>query len=80
MCVYVCVCMCEYSVISNSVIPWTVTRQAPLPMEFSRQECWCGLSFPSSENLPDPGIEPASFALEREFFTIFTTWEAVKSQ
>ena len=70
MCVCVRVHVCGYSVISNSVTPWTVTRQAPLSMEFSRQECWCGLSFPSPENLPDPGIEPASFALERGFFNI----------
>jgi len=37
-------------------------------MEFSRQESWSGLPFPL-EDLPDPGIEPASPALARGFFT-----------
>ena len=36
-----------YSVMSNSAIPWTVASQAPLSMEFSRQEYWWGLPFPS---------------------------------
>ena len=40
--------------------PWTVARQAPLSMEFSRQEYLNGLSFPSSVNLPNPGIKPGS--------------------
>ena len=39
-------------------IAWTVVHQAPLSMEFSRQEYWSGLPFPSSGDLPDPGIEP----------------------
>ena len=37
--------------------PWTVAHQAPLSMEFSRQEYWNGLPFPSPGDLPDPGIE-----------------------
>ena len=40
--------------------PWTVTHQAPPPMEFSRQEYWSGLPFPSPRDLSDPGIEPRS--------------------
>ena len=40
--------------------PWTVAHKAPLFMEFSRQEYWSGLPFPSPEDLPDPGIEPRS--------------------
>ena len=40
--------------------PETVAHQAPLPMEFSRQEHWSGLSFPSPGDLPDSGIEPVS--------------------
>ena len=40
--------------------PWTVARQAPLSMEFSRQGYWRGLLFPSPEDLPHPRIEPAS--------------------
>ena len=43
--------------------PWTVADQAPLSMEFPRQEYWSGLPFPSPENLPNPGIKPASPAL-----------------
>ena len=55
------------------VTPWTVTCQAPLSMEISRQEYWCGLPFPSPEDLPDPGIEPESLvspALAGGLFTI----------
>ena len=40
--------------------PWTVAYQALPSMGFSRQEYWSGLPFPSSEDLPDPGIEPMS--------------------
>ena len=49
---------------SNSATPWTVAHQAPLSMEFSRQENWSGLPFPTPGGLPDPGIEPASPALQ----------------
>ena len=38
--------------------PWTVAYQAPQFMEFSRQEYWSGLPFPSPWDLPDPGIDP----------------------
>ena len=37
--------------------PWTVAPQAPLSMEFSRQEYWSGLPFPALEDLPDPEIQ-----------------------
>ena len=40
--------------------PPTVAHQAPLSMEFSRQEYWSGLLFTSSGDLPDSGIEPRS--------------------
>ena len=40
--------------------PWTVDYQASLSMEFSRQEYWSGLPFPSLGDLPNPGIEPGS--------------------
>ena len=40
--------------------PWTVADQAPLSMQFSRQEYWSELPFPSPGDLPDPGIEPSS--------------------
>ena len=49
--------------------PWTVARQAPLSMGFSRQEYWSGLPLPSPGDLPDPGIEPVSPALQAESFT-----------
>ena len=39
---------------------WTVARQAPLPVGFSRQEYWSGLPCPPPETLSDPGIESAS--------------------
>ena len=44
--------------------PWTVAYQAPKSMEFSRQEYWSGLPFPSPGDLPDPGIEPGSPTLQ----------------
>ena len=50
-------------------IPWTVAHQAPLSMGFPRQEYWSGLPFPSSGNLPSPGIQPVSHALAGGFFT-----------
>ena len=46
--------------------PGTVARQAPLSMGFSRQEYWSGLPFPSAGDLPNPGIEPRSPALQAD--------------
>ena len=46
--------------------PWTVAYQAPPSMGFSRQKCWSGLPFPSPGDLPDPGIEPRSPALQAD--------------
>ena len=40
--------------------------QAPPSTEFSRQEYWSGLPFPSPEDLPNPGIEPGSPALQAD--------------
>ena len=48
------------------VTPWTVAHQAPLTLEFSRQEYWSGLPFPSPGDLPNPGIEPESPALQAD--------------
>ena len=48
--------MCVCSVVSDSATPQTIACQAPLFMEFSRQEYWNGLPFPSPWNLPNPGI------------------------
>ena len=47
-------------------IPWTVAHQAPPSMEFSRQEYWSVLPFPSPGDLPDPGIKPGSPALQAD--------------
>ena len=48
------------------VTPWTVAYQTPQSMEFSRQEYWSGLPFPSPGDLPDPGIKPVSPALQAD--------------
>ena len=45
---------------------WTVAHQAPLSMEFSRQEYWCGLPLTPPGGLPDPGIGPGSLALQAD--------------
>ena len=59
-----CVCVCKsLSRVRLFVTLWTVARQAPLSMGFSRQEYWSGLPFPSPGDLPNPGIEPGSPAL-----------------
>ena len=58
--------VCMLSCIWLFVTPWTVARQAPPSMEFSRQEYWSGLSFPSPGDLPDPGIEPRSPTLQAD--------------
>ena len=44
--------------------PWTVVYQAPPSMGFSKQEYWSKLPFPSPGDLPNPGIEPSSPALQ----------------
>ena len=53
--------------------PWTVPRQAPMFMEFSRQEYWRGFPFPTPENLPDAGIEPMSLVSPAWAGRFFTT-------
>ena len=49
--------------------PWTVAHKAPLSMGFFRQEYWHGLPFPSPGDLPNPGIEPRSPALQADALT-----------
>ena len=56
----------SHRVASDSVIPWTVAHQAPLTMEFSRQEYWSGLPFPFPGHLPYPWIKPGSPSLEAD--------------
>ena len=48
----------------------TVACQAPLSVGFFRQEYWSGLSFPSPGDLPNPGIEPSSPALQADFYQL----------
>ena len=68
------------SVVSDSLqAPWTTAPQAPLPVEFSRQGYWSGLSFPPPGDLSNPGIKSTSSvspALEVGFFTTNAIWEA----
>ena len=66
-------CAVLRSVVSDSATPWTVVYQAPLSMEFFRQEYLSGLPFPTPGDLPDPGIELVSLmssVLAGEFFGI----------
>ena len=58
------------------VTPWTVAYQAPLSIEFSRQEYWSGLPFPSPGDLPNPGIIPGVSHIVGRCFTIWATREA----
>ena len=51
------------------VIPWTIARQAPLSMGFSRQEYWSRLPFPPPRDLPNPRTESKSPALAGGFST-----------
>ena len=64
MCVCVCVCAQSLSCVQIFATPWAVAHQTPLFMGFSSQEYWRGLLFPPPEDLPDPGIEPSSPALQ----------------
>jgi len=71
-CIYVCmyiythiVSVCPL-VMSDFVTPWIVACQALLYMEFSRQEYWSRLPFPSPRDLPNSGIEPRSYALQAD--------------
>ena len=68
MILHLCVLSC-YSCIPLFVTLWTVAYQAPLSMGFSKQEYWSGLPFPSPGDLPDPGIEPGSPALQADALT-----------
>ena len=71
------------SVISNSATPWTIARQAPLSMGFSRQEHWSGLPGPPPGDLPNRGTEPASLtspALAGDFFTTSTAMTVLSAR
>ena len=82
VCVCVCVCV-SHSVVSDSVIPWTVARQALLSMEFSRQEYrnWLPCPPPGATELPYQSSWPRDWTqvshVEGRFFTIWPTREAM---
>ena len=59
-------CACSLSHVQLFATPWTVARQAPLSMGFSRQESWSGLPFPPPRDLADPVIEPWSPVLQED--------------
>ena len=63
---FVLLCVKSLSRVRLFASPWTVACQAPLSMGFSRQEYWSGLPFPSPGDLPNPGIEPGSPALQAD--------------
>ena len=66
----------SHSVVSNPVTTWTVARQAPLSMVFSRQEY--RIAVPSFRGSSQPGIESKSLMspAHKWFFTTSATWEA----
>ena len=66
--------MCSNSHVQLIATLWTVAHQAPLSMEFPRQEYWSGLLFPIPGDLPDPGIEFMSSASPALAGRFFTTW------
>ena len=69
--------MCMLGPVCLFATLWTVACQTPTSVEFSRQEYWSGLLFPTPEDLPDPGIKPASPAspaLAGGFFTTSTNY------
>ena len=66
-------CACVLGRAQVLATPWTVACQAPPSREFSRQEYWSGLPFPTPGDFPHPGIEPAALVsptLAGGFFTI----------
>ena len=78
---YMCVCLVSrFSHVRFFSTLWTIARQAPLSMGFSRQEYWSGLSCPPPGDLPHPGIEPVSLmfpALADGLLTTSATWEHI---
>ena len=63
----------------NIVTPWAVVLEAPLSMEFPRQDYWSGLPFPSPGDLLDTEIKPTSPALAGGFFTTEPLWKPLST-
>ena len=61
-----CCCGLVAKLCSTLVIPWAIAHQAPPSMGFPRQEYWSELPLPSPGDLPKPGIEPVSPALQAD--------------
>ena len=72
---HACVPSCSF--VLCFLTPWTVAHQAPLFMEFFRQEYWSGLLFPPLGDPPDEGTEPTSPALAGRIFTTVPPWKSV---
>ena len=68
------------SVTSDSLHTWTVARQAPLSVGFSRQERWRGVPGPPPGDLPDPGVEPAPLVLAGKFFAAESSGKSIACQ
>ena len=79
-CVCVCVCVCVLSRVQLFATPWTIAHQALLSMNFPRQEYWSGLPCSPPGDLPDPEIEPTSFASPVLAGIFFTTMPPGKPQ
>ena len=73
-----CYRLLSCSGVSSSATPWTVACQAPGSTEFSRQEYWSGLPFPTPGDLPDQGIKPKSLASPALAGRIFITAPSAK--
>ena len=65
------------AIYSETYSSCSVAHQAPLSMEFSRQEYWSGLSFPTAGDLPHPGIEPHVSCIGRWILYHGATWETI---
>ena len=78
VCVFVCVCVCVcvFGCVQLFATSWTAARQAPMSMEFSRQEHWSRLPFPTPGDLPDPGIIFCISCIGRQILYHCATWEA----
>ena len=64
---------CMFSHVQLFATPWAVAHQAPLSMEFPREEYWSDLPFPTLDDLSDPRIEPMSLASPALASRVFTT-------